>query len=134
MTHGQEQGQTTRGELQRKMWRAIRMSRSFTTFDVAMYSGATLDYTKKYISFLLGKGLLKKMGTEGKRALYGPAAALPSTAPARRRKPTLKELQRRRIADWGNAMIRAIRAGDMEKAALAHQVVGRKLQLVLGKK
>jgi hypothetical protein len=120
--------------LREKMYRAIRMNRSFTVFDIAQLSGATTDYAKKYIASLVGQGLLKKIGIKNRRAIYGPAATLPAECPWWHTKERNYGPQKGALIRWARLLLRMLQHENYGKAAVAHQVVGEKLQLVLEKK
>lgn len=109
-----EHGQSA--QLQEKIWRAIRISGSYTIFEIAQLSGATIDYVKKYTSFLIRNGLVRKTGKKGQRAIYRPILDLPSVMPRMRSKRNKKEVERQDLIDLGWQMMRMIRDGDMLEA------------------
>lgn len=116
--------------LQKKLWRAVRMSRSFTAWEIAQLSEATLDYAKKYISFLRRSGLVEKVGRSGQKAVYRATGDAPGTVPVMRAGKPKKELARQDLLDLGWAMMRAIRDSDMDQARDLHGQIGEKLQTV----
>lgn len=74
-----------RGDVQEKLWRAMRIKRTFHAFDVAQLSGASLDYTKKYLQFLMKLGLVRRIGLDKHQARYRVKDKPPLTAPHWRR-------------------------------------------------
>lgn len=77
-----------RGDAQEKLWRAMRIRRTFHAFDVAQLSGASLDYTKKYIQFLMKLGLIKRIGLDKHQARYRVKDKPPLCAPHWKRDAT----------------------------------------------
>jgi len=122
--HGQSAG------LQKKIWRAVRISRSFTVWDIAQLSGATIDYVKKYVAFLMRHGHVEKIGRDGSRAIYRRVRDLPAAMPRMRSKSIKQELTRQGLLDLGWALMRAIRDDNMDQVRTAHAEIGKKLQTV----
>jgi len=123
-----EHGQVS--ELQKKMWRAVRISKSFRIWDIAQLSGATEDYVKKYVSFLMKKGCVQRVGRDGQKAVYRRAKELPASWPRMQSKSSKEELARQDLLDVGWMMMRAIRDGDTDQALFIHDKIGEKLQAV----
>jgi len=109
-----ERGQTHR--LQEKMWRAMRMSRTWTTWDVAQLAGATLDYVKKYAAQLAAEGLIVQAGTTGHRKIWRVADGAPQETPPFRSRAAVKEQAMQSAIDAGWALMRALLAGDRSQA------------------
>jgi len=122
------------GALQKKIWRAVRISRSFTVWDIAQLSGATIDYVKKYVAFLMRHGHVEKIGRDGSRAIYRRARDLPAAMPRMRSKRIKQELIRQDLLDLGWALMRAIRDDDMDQVHTAHAEIGKKIADSLRKK
>jgi hypothetical protein len=99
-------------KLQEKMWRAMRMSKGFTVWDIALYSGASIEYVRNYVKFLLGRGLLRKAGKVGQRPIYATKPESPAVTPVMRSASSKKETARQRIIDLGWALMRALRDDD----------------------
>lgn len=120
-------------DMQKKMWRAIRMSHAWTQFDIAMLSGATAGYTKMYVRFLEENGYIYKVGKKGRRTLYRTTSHAPYGAPVMRRRGNKKEAEFQELKDLGWAMMRAIRDGDLVEACRMHGEIGKKFADSLGK-
>jgi hypothetical protein len=121
-----EHGQCAK--LQEKMWRAARLAKSFTVWDIALYSHATLDYTKKYVTFLKRQGHVTQVGKKGQRVIYQCTATAKTETPiCRKGKKVLTEVKRQDLLDLGLDMVRAIKDGDHVKAAGLHAEIGKGL-------
>jgi len=97
------------------LWRAIRIAKRFTAWDAAQYSGATLDYSKEYIRFLMAQGLTSKVGKSGQQAIYQVKENPPIRTPYMR--SSGKEEERHERIESGWTLMRALLAGDREKAS-----------------
>lgn len=117
-------------DLQVKIWRAIRINRKFTNWDLALYSGATLDYVKRYISILQGAGHIVKTGRKGRRLIYQLAATAPRETPrmskGAQRRPGGRDLGND-LLETAWEIVRALQAGDRTAAAEAHRRLGEAL-------
>lgn len=108
-------------DLQVKLWRAIRINRKFTNWDLALYSGATLDYTKRYVSYLQSLGYVSQAGKKGRRTIYQIKATAPSAT------PRMSKARQGRSDDLlGTAweIVRGLQAGDQRAAADAYNRLG----------
>ena len=108
-------------ELQAKMWRAIRIAKIVTVWDIAQFSSASYEYAQAYIRHLKTEKLIEKTGRrQGMRLVYKCLAELKHETPVMRahKKQTAAELRRLERMDTGWALMRAIRDGD-DKAARA---------------
>ena len=114
--------------LQVKMWRAVRINQSFTVRDVALYSGATLDYAKKYIEELRRRKLVKRIGTEGFKAIYACNPGIESETPVVHARRKAKTANPEQILDDAWALARAIRDGKRDEAREIHGRIGEMLK------
>jgi len=115
--------------LRTKLWRAIRIAKSFTIWDAAMYSGATLDYAKKYTASLLRQGLVAKTGKDGQKAIYRCLAEERTATPRLiRKRPVPGAADHQVLVDLGWALMRAIRDGNREATIDLHWQVGVALE------
>jgi hypothetical protein len=102
-------------KLQETIWRAIRISKTFTAWDIAMYSGASLDYVKDYVKFLKGRGLIQISGKHRQRPVYRIKDESAAT-PLMRTAAAGKELKHQDIIDLGWDLMRTLRDNDIAKA------------------
>jgi hypothetical protein len=100
-------------KLQEKIWRAMRHSRTFTAWTIAMLAGASLVYTKEYIAFAMKQGLVSKTGKKGQQAVYGVNNDPGIDTPVMRSALSKKETARQFIIDVGWELMRALRDGNM---------------------
>ncbi len=49
-------------DMQNKIWRSIKIRRQFTLIDLCLDSDASLNYTRRYVQFLVKKGYVAKNG------------------------------------------------------------------------
>ncbi len=102
-------------ELLEKAWRAMRLSKVFSIWDIAMYSGASLDYCKRYIRELNKQGVLDVLGRdEKKRFRYRIKPGMDQNrAPYVRMgmNRTERAIQEAMSAGW--KMMRELKAGDV---------------------
>lgn len=117
-------------DLMEKAWRAMRLSKVFSAWDIAMYSGASLDYCHRYIRHLARKGILVKFGRNDKqRFTYRIADGHDSTtAPAFNSSATRRERNIQEAIESGWHLMRALRAGDTAAAKESLSVIGLFLQ------
>jgi len=120
-------------ELQQKIWRAMGLSRSFTSFEIATLSGATLNHVRHYLAPLISAGLAEKVGKKGRYGLYRLAADAPRRAPQIMRERSQKRSNEHELIDLAWAMIRALQAGRRAEARRIHGEIGKKLQIYRGK-
>jgi ATP/maltotriose-dependent transcriptional regulator MalT len=101
-----------------KVWRAMRLSRVFTAWDAAMYSGASLDYTKEYIRDLRKRGFVEPVSRDEKqRVRYRIAKGKDSfTAPPARLSVARRETSIQEALSAGWQMMRQLRDGDTTAA------------------
>lgn len=102
-------------DLQKKMWRAMRLSRAFTAWDIAWYSTATLDYAQKYVTFVSKTGHITRAGKDGHKIIWNVSRVnIPGKAPLMRlgKVKSEREVRRQEMMEAGWAMMRAIRDGD----------------------
>jgi predicted HTH transcriptional regulator len=111
-------------KMQEMLWRAMRNSKTFTAWSIAMLSGASMPYTKEYIAFAMKKGLVSKTGKKGHQAIYGVKSEPGIDTPVMRSAASTKELHRQVIIDLGWDLMRALRDGDMEKAREINKMLG----------
>lgn len=113
--------------LQVKIWRAVRITKSFTNWDLALYTGATIDYVKRYLAFLQTKGFVKKAGKLGPRTIYQMTATAPQAT------PKMLDRKDRPAQDATLAvaveLLRHIREGDRSAAMSAYAQLGRALSV-----
>jgi len=102
-------------KMQEKMWRAMRHGKTFTVWDIALYAGASIEYVRDYVKFLLGKGLIRVAGKKGQRPVYAIKEEAAATTPVMRSASSKKEMARQKIIDLGWELMRALRDGDIEK-------------------
>ncbi len=104
-------------ELQEKAWRAMRIAKTFTAWDVALLSGASLDYVHGYIRSLKRGGLLKKVGQDPKqREILKIEGKPPKEAPRAWEATSRKEAPIQEAIALGWEMMRALRQGNKDKA------------------
>lgn len=103
-------------DLQVKIWRSMRLSKSFTAWDIAMYSGASLAYVKEYISFLMGKGFVSRTGKRGQKAIYAVKTEPDIDTPVMRSAASTREVQHQDIIDLGWKLMLALRDGETADA------------------
>ncbi len=107
-------------ELQHKAWTAMRISKTFTAWNIAHLSGASLEYVHDYIRSLKRDGILEKAGKDqrSKREIlrikkeYVTKIIAPRIweSTARREGPVQEGIT------LGWEMMRALRCGNTEKA------------------
>ena len=117
-------------ELQTKMWRAIRIARTVTTWDVAQFSGATYEYAQMYIRHLLAEKLIEKTGSkQGQRPVYRCRAEIRHETPIMRanRKGTAEESRRLELMETGWELMRSLRIGDLAAAGKALRTLREKI-------
>jgi len=110
-------------ERQVKMWRAMRHGKTFTVWDIAMFAGASIEYVRDYVKFILGKGLIRQTGKKGQRPVYSIKEGSPATTPVMRSTSAKTETNRRQIIDLGWDLMRALRDGDMKKAREINETI-----------
>ncbi|MBN1495912.1 MAG: hypothetical protein JXA07_04030 [Spirochaetes bacterium] len=115
-------------ETQRTMWRAMRISKTFTVWDVAQLSGASIDYAQRYVAFLAKGKYLLPAGKDGQRPRWRIILKAPVDAPVMVSASNRAEEARiaRLEAAW--ELMRAIYAGDMAAARAALVKVEGNLQ------
>ncbi len=104
-------------ELQEKAWRAMRIAKTFTAWDVALLSGASLDYIHGYIRSLKKGDLLEKVGLDHKQREVLRIKGKPSKEAPRAWEATARKevpIQEAIVLGW--EMMRALRAGKRDKA------------------
>jgi hypothetical protein len=106
-------------KLQEMIWRAMRHSKTFTVWDLAMFSGASIEYIRDYMNFILGKGMIRISGKKGQRPVYTIKEDAPALTPVMRSGKSKKETTRQRLIDLGWELMRALWVGDMKKAGSA---------------
>ena len=109
---------------QETIWRAIRICKTFTAWDIAMYSGASLDYVKDYLKFTRNAGLIHIMGKRGQRSVYRITEGTASETPVMRSSASVKEVRRQDLIDLGWKLMLALRDNDMATA----KDINRKLE------
>jgi len=113
-------------EKQVKIWRAMKLKRTFTRWDLAFYSGASLDYVKRYLMFLQNAGYVSKLGHEGDRILYAIEGSAPKDAP-QMTSGTFLDTRTDRLLEDALELVGAIRAGERARAREAHARIGAAL-------
>lgn len=113
-----------RADLQVKIWRAIRINRKFTNWDLALYSGATLDYVQKYLAHLQQLRLVSKVGRRGQRVIYQVRLDAPQETPRMKRPRVIRQAPCGALLDIAWEIVRALKAGDRRAAAEAHARLG----------
>ena len=103
-------------KLQQMMWRAMRHSKRFTVWDIALFAGASIEYVRDYVKFIMGKGLIRQVGKQGQRPVYVINEETSAVTPVMRSASSKKETARQQIIDLGWELMRALRDGDMGKA------------------
>ncbi len=119
-------GEAPGGELQDKLWRAARIAKNFTAWDLAMYAGVSLEYARGYANWLVSKRLLEKLeapkGNERQafRCIENP----PRETPRWRTKIAEKDAGWMEALDGAWSLARAIIARDIAEmdSALARLV------------
>ena len=103
-------------KLQEKMWRAMRQSKRFTVWDIALYSGASIEYVRDFVKHLIGKNLIRRAGKTGQRPIYITQDDVREATPVMRTGASVKETARQELIALGWALMQALRDGDMKKA------------------
>lgn len=109
-------------ELQQKLWRAARINKTFTNFDLARYSGATLDYTKRYVSFLQKQGHVSHVGRKGQKFIFKVSPDAPFETPYMA--DSKPQDGKHDLAILALDLLHAIRGADMETAREKHAGIG----------
>ena len=102
-------------ELQAKMWRAIRIAKKATAWDIAQFSGASLYYSQAYIRYLKSEKLIEETGSrQGMRPMYRCLSEPKHETPVMRahKSRTAAELRRLELMNTGWAFMRALRDGN----------------------
>lgn len=110
--------------LREKLWRSIKIAKSFTAWDIAMYAGTTLDYAKKYIYSLVKRGYVEKYGRKGQKAVYRITAAAPRSTPKLRKSAGQRALQAKDLENMGWELLRALKKSDMDEAKKIYAAMG----------
>jgi len=103
-------------QIQEKIWRAIRIAKSFTSWDIALYAGANLDYVREYMRFIQGQGLIKADGKRGPKTLYRCAAEPPTDTPVMRSVSNRRAVWHENLENLGWQMMRSLMGGDYRTA------------------
>lgn len=105
--------------LQKKMWHAMRMCPTWTQFDIAQLSGATLNFVGIYVTWLLRAGHIQRAGKAGRKVVYRCKSTLVKTTPRIVRLRVDKaEMKIQELKNLGWVMMRSLRDGDLDVALL----------------
>lgn len=107
--------------LQEKLWRAARIAKNFTAWDLAMYAGVSLEYARGYAAWLVSKGLLEKAGSAkgNQRQAFRCIENPPMQTPRWRVKTAEKDFGWMEALDGAWALARAILERDLPAARAA---------------
>lgn len=114
-------------EIQVKLWRAIRLSKRFTLWEVALLSGASLAYAKGYVAHLADKGLVTRAGRDGRKVIFCCAPHAPVDTPRMIKGHSKREVHLQEIITLGWEVMRSLRDGETEEAKEKLKVMSEEL-------
>lgn len=103
-------------KIQEKIWRAVRIAKNFTAWEIALYSGANLDHVREYLRFLQRKGLIKPEGRQGMKAIYRCQENPQTETPVMRSLSNRKAVRLEDLQEIGWSLMRALQGGELDQA------------------